>query len=303
MILLWGLEEDDPMKMVHAELVRAGANVFYLDHRDILNCDIETIFDGHQMNTILHNGDRSLDLATIRSAYCRPYNFRDYDEFKDKTDDDPSIIKAAGFEMQLSAHLDTAAIFYINRSGPSATNNSKPLQLSLIRNAGLKAPETLLTNDPGEARSFLKKHRNIIFKSISGQRSIVEKISADDSESLDDVKWCLTLFQEAIPGTNYRVHVLGDQLFTVRIESDRLDYRYGNTTMKVEQLPADLAEKCIRLTADIGLNLAGIDLMRTPDDKWYCFEVNPSPAYSYFQHHSGLPIAQAVAQALMNADK
>jgi hypothetical protein len=34
----------------------------------------------------------------------------------------------------------------------------------------------------------------------------------------------------------------------------------------------------------------------------YCFEVNPSPAYSYFQAHTHQPIAAAVARLLVGAD-
>ena len=120
---------------------------------------------------------------------------------------------------------------------------------------------------------------------------------------LEDVQWCPTLFQKVVPGNNYRVHVIKDEIFAVRIESDRLDYRYGKTTMVAEELPHDIATKCRRITSSIGLHFSGIDLMRTPDDEWYCFEINPSPAYSYFQVNSGVPISTALAKALMEADK
>ena len=45
----------------------------------------------------------------------------------------------------------------------------------------------------------------------------------------------------------------------------------------------------------LGLDFAGIDLKLSPDGRVYCFEVNPCPAYSYYQDHAGQPIARAVA--------
>jgi len=48
----------------------------------------------------------------------------------------------------------------------------------------------------------------------------------------------------------------------------------------------------------LSLALAGIDLKRTPDGAWYCFEANPSPAYSYYQEATGQPIADALVRLL-----
>jgi hypothetical protein len=55
----------------------------------------------------------------------------------------------------------------------------------------------------------------------------------------------------------------------------------------------------------MGLALAGVDLRLRPDGRWFCFEVNPSPAFSYYENAAGQPIAAAVATLLMggNADE
>jgi hypothetical protein len=45
------------------------------------------------------------------------------------------------------------------------------------------------------------------------------------------------------------------------------------------------------LTSDLGLSLSGIDLRLTPAGEWYCFEVNPSSAFTYYQEATGHPIA------------
>jgi ABC-type amino acid transport system permease subunit len=52
------------------------------------------------------------------------------------------------------------------------------------------------------------------------------------------------------------------------------------------------------LAAALGLAFAGIDLRLTPEGEWYCFEANPSPAFTYYEAASGQPIADAVAALL-----
>ena len=51
----------------------------------------------------------------------------------------------------------------------------------------------------------------------------------------------------------------------------------------------------------LGLHFAGIDLRRAPDGRWFCFEVNPSPGFTYYEAHTGQPIADAVASYLAAA--
>jgi hypothetical protein len=301
MILLYGIYEDSPINLVRAELDNAGADYRFLDHRNIFNSTIEYKYHKKKpAQIIIHSTGLSIDFATVTAVYTRPYNFMDYAEMNGKALDDPIAIAAMGFESQFMSCLDASDAFVVNRSEPSASNNSKPYQLSVIKESGLKIPVTFITNEPVEARQFIKENSDCIYKSISGVRSIVKRVSASHHEYMDDVKWCPTLFQKVVPGINYRAHVIGKEVYTVRIESDSLDYRYGKTTMMIEQLPADIAQKCINLTSALGLHFSGIDLMRTPDDEWYCFEVNPSPAYSYFQENSGLRISKALAKALIN---
>jgi glutathione synthase/RimK-type ligase-like ATP-grasp enzyme len=56
---------------------------------------------------------------------------------------------------------------------------------------------------------------------------------------------------------------------------------------------------CVNLAAGLGLAFAGIDLKITPDHAGvYCFEVNPSPAFSYYESQTGQPISRAVADYL-----
>jgi len=303
MILLWGVIEDDPMGLAHAALGRAGADFFFLDHRQIFTSDIECDYDARADGPCTVTvGAATLDLTRVTAAYVRGFNFCDYEEMQERPRDDALALKAAGFETQLLAWLDASPALVLNRAETSATNGSKPCQLTAIRQAGLRIPETFIANDPAAAREFLAANPDAIYKSISGVRSIVRRVSAAHLGFIEDVRWCPTLFQRVVPGINYRAHCLNGRVFAVRIESNELDYRYGRTTMTAAPLPDAVAEKCLALSARLGLHFTGIDLMRTPDDEWYCFEVNPSPAYSYFERGGGQPISTALADYLMEVD-
>ncbi|MFJ7248824.1 hypothetical protein ACIQWA_29930 [Kitasatospora sp. NPDC098652] len=47
-----------------------------------------------------------------------------------------------------------------------------------------------------------------------------------------------------------------------------------------------------------GFNWLSATAMLADDGEVYCFEVNPCPAFTYYESHTGQPIARAVARAL-----
>jgi glutathione synthase/RimK-type ligase-like ATP-grasp enzyme len=186
------------------------------------------------------------------------------------------------------------------------SNGSKPYQAQLIRALGFAVPETLVTNDAELVGAFRAAHDRVVFKSISGIRSIVAELTDADLERLDAVRGCPVQFQAYVPGFDVRVHTVGGTAFATRIDSPGTDYRYvshdGDGTRLVPfELDDDLAHRCCRLAAGLGLDFAGIDLRMTPHGEVVCFEVNPSPAYSYYEAHTDQPISLAVARYLADA--
>jgi glutathione synthase/RimK-type ligase-like ATP-grasp enzyme len=57
----------------------------------------------------------------------------------------------------------------------------------------------------------------------------------------------------------------------------------------------------VALAAALDLPFAGIDLKLAADQRVVCFEVNPSPGFSWYESAAGLPISQAVACWLLGA--
>ena len=97
---------------------------------------------------------------------------------------------------------------------------------------------------------------------------------------------------------------MGDEVFACRIESTSTDYRYagrlgGSTRLYRDELPPEIGAACVRAAHGLELPVAGVDLRHTPDDRWVCFEVNPSPGFTWFEESTGLPIAAAICELLM----
>jgi glutathione synthase/RimK-type ligase-like ATP-grasp enzyme len=72
--------------------------------------------------------------------------------------------------------------------------------------------------------------------------------------------------------------------------------------MEPAALSPGVENACLALAHELGLDFAGIDLKITADGRVYCFEVNPSPAYSAYETSTGQPISRALAQYLAYLD-
>jgi glutathione synthase/RimK-type ligase-like ATP-grasp enzyme len=217
--------------------------------------------------------------------------------------DGDAVYKSQVFHLSLAAWLEMASCPVMNRNRAMSSNMSKPYQALFISRAGFRVPDTLITNDPEEVKNFLGVHRRVIYKSVSSIRSIVKELSGLKMNELERVRHLPTQFQAFVPGTNVRVHVVGETVFATEIHVDAVDYRYTSEEghdieMVPVDLPSEIVERCLRLSLQLGLPLCGIDLKRTPDGEYYCFEVNPSPAYSYYQENSGQDIAAAIVKYL-----
>jgi hypothetical protein len=303
MILLWGLPAETPLALVRDALEGLGCRTVLFDQRAVLDTAVELAIEDGQLRGALRTGRQAIELGEVTAVYLRPYDVRDLPILRRSGAGSPAWQHAIDIEETLWSWVELTPALVVNRPSAQSSNNSKPYQAAHIRRFGFQTPETLITTDPVAVREFWAKHGTVIYKSISGVRSIVSRLGPEHHARLDHVRWCPTQFQEHIAGTDYRVHVVGDEIFTCEIVSDAADYRYaGRQGAKIDirayELPADCVERCHALATAMGLLVAGVDLRRTPEGAWYCFEVNPSPGFSFFQEATGQPIAEAIARLL-----
>lgn len=305
MILLWGISTDAPLASVRAALLRIEAPVAFLDQQTVPQIKIELTVDGG-IRGRLDSPDWSLDLSTVTSVYLRPYEVRRIGSLRGLKPESAAFRRALTFEDAFVCWTEMTHALVVNRPSAMASNNSKPYQLGLIREAGFDVPETLVTTDPSAAVEFWEEQGAVIYKSVSGFRSVVSRLLPQHRERLRDVANCPTQFQQYIEGVDYRVHVVGEEVFGCEVRSTADDYRYPGQTadLRVQAfgVPQELANRCRRLAHALNLPVVGIDLRRTSSGRWYCFEANPSPGFTFYEEATGQPIGEAIARLLAEAN-
>lgn len=306
MILVAGIPSEPPLQEALDALSDLRADVVVLNQRNGADTDLAFSVDPHGVvDGVLRIGRRHIALREISAVYARLMDHRNIPEYQRL--DRESRARWTAVNDALATWVDVAPARVVNRTSAMASNGSKPYQAQLIARHGLLTPETLVTNDPDEARDFYATQTRVIFKSASGARSIVQTMGSGDLERLGTLRACPVQFQAWVPGVDVRVHVIGSEVFATAITTTATDYRYAAAQvdepaqLTPHQLDDETAERCVALTTDLGLEFAGIDLKITPDGEVYCFEVNPSPAYTYFSGQTKQPIPEALARHLTAA--
>lgn len=302
MILLWGVPNDGPIRAVREALEAGGESPLMLDQFDVANSDISFNPARPYQGTLSVGGQR-IELEQIRSVYLRPYETGRV--LRAAGADEPAANEHAfRFDDAMLLWIELTPALVVNRPSAMTSNSSKPLQSALIRQAGFRVPDTLLTSDRDAAADFLARHRRVVYKSTGGTRSKVSLLNETVIERLRNAA-CPLQIQEHIEGTDFRVHVVGDRVFACSIASGAVDYRYPSVpdqspVIESVDLPPDIEARCILLAHELGLAVTGIDLRRSADGSWVCFEANPSPGYTYYEEATGAPITASLVSLLRN---
>ncbi len=127
-----------------------------------------------------------MELTELSAAYVRPH----YPPAPPSAASDRSLSAVSPARLLDDALLTWAELAparVLNRPSAMAANNSKPFQAAQLRAAGFAVPDTLITTDPESARGFIDLHETVIYKSISGTRSIVAEVDRNELGRLDDL--------------------------------------------------------------------------------------------------------------------
>jgi len=210
--------------------------------------------------------------------------------------------------------------FHLDRVANIRLAENKQLQLQVARELGLDTPKTLITNNPQAVRKFAQDcERGMIAKMLSsfaiydniGQENVVftNPVSPEDLENLDGLNLCPMTFQEQIPkALELRTTIVGKQIFTAAVDSQaleksRYDWRRDGVALlkawQPYQLPETIENKLLQLMAKFGLNYGAIDIILTPENQHVFLEINPVGEFFWLENNPGLPISNAIAQALV----
>jgi ATP-grasp ribosomal peptide maturase len=295
-------ELDVTADAVIVELDRRAVPVFRCDPADFpasatLSARFSGSWTGH-----LRTARRTLDLADVACAWWRrptpitvPADTPHADWVRAEA--------VAGLRGLL------AALPWLNHPDDIRAAEHKPVQLATAASAGLTVPDTLLTNDPAEARAFAEAHAPIIYKPIASgllnDQRIIYATRVDPAAIDDGVAVTAHLFQQQVPKAyELRVTAVDGRLFTARIDAEsdkgRADWRsdYQNLRYTAHRLPAAVARKVRHFVRLMRLRFAALDIIVTPDGEHVFLEANPNGQWAWIEAATGLPIAAAIADAL-----
>jgi len=210
-------------------------------------------------------------------------------------------------------------VFWINDPDRDHIAENKILQLKLATEIGLRVPKTCITNNKEEATHFMEEcGGKIVAKALSSP--LIEEKERDyfvftncvqPFQNVNEQEFSVapSIFQELLENKiDYRVTIIGDDYYAVRVvrESDNGvpgDWRIIKEGLKFvpSPLPRDIAGKCVKMVKKFGLVFGAIDLV-CASDEFYFLEINPNGEWAWLQKVSGLPIAETIADCLVQGD-
>ena len=196
---------------------------------------------------------------------------------------------------------------------------NKQLQLQVARGVGLEIPRTLTTNDPKSVHAFAAScESGIVTKMLSSfaiyedERELVvftNPVKHEDLQDLSGLSLCPMTFQEMVPkALELRTTVVGRRVMSASINSQASeraahDWRRDGLRMIQDwqpyELPREVEESILRLMDYFCLNYGAIDIIVTPDGRHVFLEVNPVGEFFWLERHPGLPIAESIADVLL----
>jgi len=211
--------------------------------------------------------------------------------------------------------------FWVSHPDSLYAASYKLNQLHVAHKLGFKVPDTLVTNNPSTAETFLSHQQQVVYKTVSmgrissdnqeaDQGIFTSELSEDDRSHIASIKFTPSLFQELIrKAVDIRVTVIGAELFAVAIYSQdnpdsRVDWRRldpDKLKHKVVELPENVKQLCHDLMQYYRLQFGAIDLILTNEGEYVFLEINPNGQWAWIEQVTGIPLSYTLAKLLIDA--
>lgn len=182
----------------------------------------------------------------------------------------------------------------------------------------MPVPDTLITNDPDEARAFCAEHGDqVLSKPMTGAppqgkdgaRRAVYARSVSAAEITETVSVTAHLFQQRVPRSyEARVVTVGRRMFAARIDASAgtLDWRRvpdTELTYSEIEVPPQVAARLRLVMETFGLTYSSSDWVITPEEQWvFIGDLNPSGQWAWIPQLRD-PVTSALADVLTGKDK
>lgn len=192
-------------------------------------------------------------------------------------------------------------------------------QIRLARKIGFNIPATCFTNSIEEAVSFQREMGVCVYKPNDGgtfdsngnlavYTSVIDKNLTASSELDGMLKICPGIFQPYLNKKfELRITVVKDRVFATKIDSQasaktKIDWRrysFSETPHSQFALSSELEDMCRRIVSDLNLSFGAIDMVVTPEEKFYFLEINPNGQWAWIEALTGQNISGSIADALV----
>ena len=298
-------------------LSKKGANPFRLDTDQFpLNVPLTIQFDSSEGHYGLEYQGQTIISEQVKAVWMRRIWEPKFDQ-----DLDPQYRQACIQQSQvtLNGFWDSLAqAHWIDDLGRVKAAENKQKQLRVATEIGFTIPRTLITNKAEAARDFFQQvDGKMISKLLTGLSRTMEytsffmytnTVSAEDLEDAESLRYCPMVFQEKIPkDKELRVIYVNGNVFVGALNAanyndSTIDWRRPGVQVGAwehHQLPEDLINKIKTLMGKFGLFYGAFDFILTPSGDYVFLEVNPGGEWGMIEKELDLPIADAIADALL----
>ncbi|WP_438487861.1 ATP-grasp ribosomal peptide maturase [Streptomyces sp. S186] len=299
---------DDPTTdLVIDELHGRGVPVVRFDSGDFpATLSVAATLTSDGLTGTLTTPSRTADLGRVRSLYYRRPSGFAFPHLDEQTARFAVTQARYGIGGVLAA---LPGCLYVNHPHRIGDAEFKPSGLAAAAAAGFHLPPTLITSTPDAAKSFIQRHRRVIYKPLSaplyrddnGVSCTVKVAEVTTDEIHDAVSGTAHLFQQRIDkATDIRVTVIGDRIFAVRIDSDLLDWRtdYSRLAYSVVAPPPGITTSLRTYLSHFRLVFGAFDFAVDREGQWWFLECNPSGQWAWLEPETGLPMVAAMADLL-----
>jgi glutathione synthase/RimK-type ligase-like ATP-grasp enzyme len=304
MILILSHADDPHAEVVMHHLQRRGAAHALLDlSRFPRDARLQCRYGAAGTAMALDDRDGSrIDFSAVRAVWWRrpqPYGF------EDQTMNVGFAANECDEAMQgLWLALDAR---WLNPPLADGAAHRKTWQLKLASELGFDIPETLVTNSASAARTFLAEVDRAVYKPFAGTAEHwreTRMFGPAELESLALIRHAPVILQAFVPGIDYRVTVVGQQIFAAAIDARDgkypVDFRMNkDVRISAATLPAEVEAGVHTLMARMELVYGAIDFRRDERDGRFRFlEINPAGQWLFVEQQTVQPIAAAIADEL-----
>ena len=317
MILIIGDPDDEHIRGVKAYLDASQEQTYFLSTRDFAPSTLSLTSRSGRTALHLLDGRQTVPLDKINTVWLRRTPAPNY-QSRFASEDEAQFARAELKCLINSIWPALADRRWMNGYNARAAADYKPTQLKVATELGLAVPDTLITASPDAALAFCKEHDgDIIYKPLTPFfRKDNDKWYTIYTNRLNEtlfrsklahIAHAPCLFQKYIPKKlELRTIVVGDQMFTISIDSQASSYssvdwrRYDldNVAHKQYDLPSSIATQIRSFMKALDLVFGCIDMIVTPDERYVFLEVNEAGNWMWLDTLAGTNITSAVADYL-----